>query len=88
VKSTKLKLMSACVGAAAVVGMGVLTVAFSESSSAEPEPVPPGPVVTSEVSTGQTSTETTPPETPTTTIAEPSITGTAPLPSELEGVPG
>jgi hypothetical protein len=88
VKSTNLKLMSACAGTGAVLAMGVVTVAFSESSSAEPEPVPPGPVSTSEVSTGETSTETTPPETPTTTIAEPSITGTAPLPSELEGVPG
>jgi hypothetical protein len=78
--------MSACAGAGAVLAMGVLTVAFSESSSADP--VPPGPVLTSEVSTGQTSTETTPPETPTTTLAEPSITGPAPLPSELEGVPG
>jgi hypothetical protein len=86
VKTTKLKLMSAIAGAGAVLAMGVLSVAFSESSSADP--LPPGPVTTSEVTTGETSTETTAPETPTTTLATPSRTGPAPLPSELEGVPG
>jgi hypothetical protein len=90
VNSTKLKLMSATAGAGALLAMGGLSVAFSETSSAEPEPAPPGPVATSEVTTGETSeagetvTETTAPPTPTTTIAEPSITGPAPLPSEEE----
>jgi hypothetical protein len=90
VKTTKLKLMTATAGAGAVLAMGALSVAFSETSSAEPEPVPPGPVVTSEVTTGETapagetSIETTAPPTPTTTIAEPSVTGPAPLPSEQE----
>ncbi|HEX7824392.1 MAG TPA: hypothetical protein VF477_05800 [Mycobacterium sp.] len=89
--STKLKLMCATAGAGAVVAMGALSVAFSETSSAEPaEPAPPGPVTTSAISTGETTeagetaTETKPPPVPTTTIAEPSITGPAPLPPEEE----
>jgi hypothetical protein len=91
VNSTKLKLMSATAGAGAVVAMGALPVVFSETSSAAPEPAPPGPVATSEVTTGETVseagetvTETAAPPTPATTIAEPSITGPAPLPQEQQ----
>jgi hypothetical protein len=82
VKSTKLKLMSATAGAGAVLTMGVVSVAFSETSSAEPAAPDPA------VPTAQTSTETTAPPTPTTTFAEPSITGPAPLAPEQEGLPG
>ncbi|HEV7423427.1 MAG TPA: hypothetical protein VGO30_26905 [Mycobacterium sp.] len=71
--------------------MGAVSVAFSETSSAQPDPAPPGPVATSEITTGETVPsagetviETTAPPTPTTTIAEPSITGPAPLPQEQQ----
>jgi hypothetical protein len=86
VKSTQLKLVSAAVGASAVIAMGVIGVTFSTVSFAE-EPTP-GPVETSEVTTGETITTTTPPSTPETTQATPSIEGPAPLPSEEEGLPG
>lgn len=83
--------MFATAGAGAVLAMGVVSVGFSETSSAEPaEPAPPGPVTSSAISTGETTeagetvTESKPPPTPTTTIAEPSITGPAPLPPEEE----
>jgi len=91
VDSTRLKLMCAIGGAGAVLAMGGLSVAFSETSSAEPaEPAPPGPVTTTAITTGETTeagetvTETTAPAEPTTTIAEPSITGPATLPPEEE----
>ena len=84
--STKLKLVSATVGATAAIAMGALGVAFSTVSSAE-EPTP-GPVPTPEATTGETITTTTPPSTPETTEATPSIEGPAPLPTEEEGLPG
>ena len=84
--STKLKLVSATVGATAAIAMGALGVAFSTVSSGE-EPTP-GPLPTSEATTGETITTTTPPSTPETTEATPSIEGPAPLPTEEQGLPG
>jgi hypothetical protein len=55
-KPKHLKMLSAGIGAGAVIAMGGLGVAFSDVSTAEPEPAPPGPVETSEITTGQTST--------------------------------
>ena len=53
--------------------MGALTVAFSDTSSAEPPPpAPPGPVTTSESTLGETSTEAVPTET-STTLLEPTV---------------
>lgn len=87
--TTKLKTVTAALGAGALLAMGGVTMA---TSAAEPEPAPPGPVqpsiTTSEATVGETSTETTAPPTPTTTFAAPEIEGPAPLPPELEGVPG
>ena len=85
-KSTKVKLATAAVGAGAVLGLGALSVVFSETSSADP--APPGPVSTTPVTTGETVTATTAPATPTTSVAQPSIKGPAPLPPEEEGLPG
>lgn len=85
--ANKLKLLAATAGAGALLAMGGVTVATTVS--AEPvEPAPLGPVTTTAVTTGQTSTETTPPPIPETSVATPSIEGPAPLPPELEGVPG
>jgi hypothetical protein len=53
VTSKQLKLVSAGIGASAVVAM----VALSDVSSAQPEPAPPGPVPTEEATVGETSTE-------------------------------
>jgi hypothetical protein len=80
VNTAKLKVAAATAGATGVLAMGALTVAFSGSSVAEP--TTPGPVQPPEPTLAQTSTETTAPPTPTTTFAEPSITGPAPLPPE------
>jgi hypothetical protein len=55
VKPKQIKLVSAGIGAGAVIAMGGLGVAFSDVSTAEPEPAPPGPVTTSEITTGETS---------------------------------
>jgi hypothetical protein len=51
VKPKQIKLLSAGIGAGAVIAMGGLGVAFSDVSTAEPEPAPPGPVTTGETST-------------------------------------
>lgn len=84
--STKFKLVSAGIGASAAIAMTALGVAFSTVSSAEPgEPSPPS---TTPVTTGETITTTTPPTEPPTSVAVPSVTGPAPLPSEEQGVPG
>ena len=56
VKPKQIKLLSAGIGAGAVIAMGGLGVVFSDVSSAEPEPAPPGPVTTSEITTGETTT--------------------------------
>ena len=79
------KLVSAGIGASAVIAMGVLGVAFSTVSSAEPDATTPTPPSNP---TGQTVTTTTPPPSPLVSEAKPSVTGPAPLPSEEQGVPG
>jgi hypothetical protein len=76
VNSKQLKLVSAAIGAGAVVAMGGLAVAMSNVSGAQPEPPPPGPVTTTPVTTGEISTETTAPPAPETSIATPEITTT------------
>jgi hypothetical protein len=86
VKTKQFKLMTAAAGASAVIAMGALGVANSSVSVAE-EPTP-GTVATPEATTGETITTTTPPSTPVTSVATPSITGAAPLPSEEQGLPG
>lgn len=68
--SKQVKLISATLGAGAVVAMGALTVAVSDANAAGPEHVPASP----ELTTGETSTETTAPESPETSIAVPPIT--------------
>ena len=75
VKSNQVKLVSATIGASAVIAMGAFAVALSYTSAAEPPPPPPpGPVTTSEVTTGESITETVAPEAPETTAATPPIT--------------
>jgi hypothetical protein len=86
VYSERFKLISATVGASAAIALGVLGIAFSTVSSAEPETPAPGPA--SQATTGETITTTTPPATPETTEATPSITGPATLPTEEQGLPG
>jgi hypothetical protein len=86
VNSKQVKIASATIGATAAIAMGALGVAFSSVSSAE-EPTP-GPQPTPSASTGQTSTSTTAPPTVATPQATPSVTGTAPLPTEEQGLPG
>ncbi len=77
VKASRFKLVSATAGAAAVVSMGALTVAFSDVSDAEtPEPAPPGPMTTSAITTGESIVETVAPEAPSTSAAVPPITTT------------
>ena len=41
-KTNQIKLLSAGIGAGAVIAMGGLGVAFSDVSTAQPEPAPPG----------------------------------------------
>ena len=73
--SKQIRLLSASIGASAVVGMGALTVVFSDTSSAEPPPPPPpGPVTTSEIMTGESITETVAPEAPETPAFVPATT--------------
>jgi hypothetical protein len=75
VRAKQFKVVSAGVGAGAVVAMGALGVAFSNVSAAEePTPAPPGPVTTSEITTGATVTDTTEMEGPATAVAVPPIT--------------
>jgi hypothetical protein len=78
VKSEQLKLVSAGIGASAVVAMSALGLVFSDVGAAQPQPPPPppGPVTTSEITTGETITETVVPEAPETTAATPPITTT------------
>jgi hypothetical protein len=73
VQSKRLKLLLGTVGAGALLGMGVLTVAIGDVNAAVPQPVPSSTGIT----TGETSTETTAPSEPETSIAVPPIT-TAP----------
>lgn len=74
--STKLKMMTATAGAGAVLAMGALSIAFSETSSADP--APPGPVAPNEATIGETATTTTAPTEPETTFATPPVTATPP----------
>jgi len=71
----RVKLLSAVIGASAVVATGALGVIFGDVSSAEPAQVvcsvaPPA--------TEQTVTTTTPPPVPETSVATPSVTATTP----------
>jgi hypothetical protein len=83
--TTKMKLMTATVGAGALLAMGGVTMA---TSWAAPDPTPPGPVTPTQVTTPETTTLTTAPPAPASPKAEPEIKGPAPLPSEMEGLPG
>jgi hypothetical protein len=69
VKSNQLKLVTAGIGASAVVAMGALTVVFSEAST--------GNVGAGGISLGTTTT-TTPPTVPPTSVATPVVTATTP----------
>ena len=71
----RVKLLSAVIGASAVVAMGALGVIFGDVSSAAPERVV-GPVAPQ--ATGQTVTTTTPPPAPETSVASPTVTATTP----------
>jgi multidrug efflux pump subunit AcrA (membrane-fusion protein) len=71
----RVKLLSAVIGASAVVAMGALGVIFGDVSSAAPEQVA-GPVAPQ--ATEQTVTTTTPPPVPETSVATPSVTATTP----------
>jgi hypothetical protein len=70
VNSKHIKLISATLGAGAVLAMGGLTMAVSDVSAAGPEFFPAAP----EITTGETATETTAPESPETSVAVPPIT--------------
>ena len=54
-KTNQIKLLSAGIGVGALIAMGGLGVAFSEVSTAAPEPAPPGQMQPSEITTGETS---------------------------------
>jgi hypothetical protein len=54
-KTNQIKLLSAGIGAGALIAMGWLGVAFSDVSTAQPEPAPPGRVQPTEITTGETS---------------------------------
>ena len=71
----RVKLLSAVIGASAVVAMGALGVIFGDVSSAEPEQVV-GSVVPQ--ATEQTVTTTTPPSAPEISVASPTVTATTP----------
>ena len=73
-RSKQFRVVSAGVGAGAVIAMGALGVAFSNVSAAEePEPAPPGPVTTSQMSTAATVVDGTEMDGPGTSIAVPDI---------------
>ena len=71
----RVKLLSAVIGASAVVVMGALGVIFGDVSSAEPAQVV-GAVAPQ--ATEQTITTTTPPAAPETSVASPTVTATTP----------
>ena len=71
----RVKLLSAVIGASAVVAMGALGVIFGDVSSAEPAQVV-GAVAPQ--GTEQTVTTTTAPPVPLTSVASPSVTATTP----------
>ena len=71
----RVKVVSAVLGASAVVAMGALGVIFGDVSSAAPAQVV-GPVAPQ--ATEQTITTTTPPPVPETSVASPTVTATTP----------
>jgi hypothetical protein len=75
VTSNQIKVVSATIGASAVLAMGAFALAASRDTSYA-EPITPGPVTTSEVTTGETITETVAPEAPETSVVVPPITTT------------
>ena len=83
-KPNQIKVLSAGIGVGALIAMGGLGVAFSEVSTAAPEPAPPGQMQPSEITTGETSTqcvtgeETAPPAEATTPAEETSAECAAP----------
>lgn len=79
--TSKLKLLSAGVGGAAVLTMAGLSVAHTTTFSAEPEPAPPGPVTSTPISTGETVTDDSEaPASPETSVATPEVTVTTTVP--------
>ena len=74
--TARVKLLSAAAGLGAVLAMGVLSVAGSEVSRADP--APPGPVTTTPATLGETVTETTAVQSPEPTVNEPPVTFTTP----------
>ena len=73
-RSKQFRVVSAGIGAGAVIAMGALGVAFSDVSAAEePTPAPPGPVTTSEMSTAATVVDDTEMDGPKTSVAVPGI---------------
>jgi hypothetical protein len=80
--STRAKVLSAGVGASAVVAMAALGAAGSSVVSAQRGPTAPEPTL------GQTVTTTVPPSEAPVAVASPSLTGPAPLPPEEQGLPG
>jgi hypothetical protein len=74
VKTKQFKLLSAAVGASAVVAMGALSGAFPDEQPGGTAPVGKGP----ELTLGETVTTTTPPAAPLTSVASPTMTATTP----------
>jgi hypothetical protein len=72
----------AVIGSAAVVAMGVVGVAAGQSRTSEVATVGP------DMTTGVTVTKSTAPSQLEVSVAVPNITGPAPLPSEMQGLPG
>ncbi|BDX30531.1 hypothetical protein TUM20985_10780 [Mycobacterium antarcticum] len=70
---------------AAIAGGAMVTVGIVVTTIAQ---AAPGAAADSEMLTGTTSTVTTAPSTPPIPLAEPSIKGPAPLPVEMQGLPG
>ncbi|MGV0853376.1 hypothetical protein [Mycolicibacterium phlei] len=74
--STRFKLLTASLGAGALLAMGAISVTTTTAAQDDDNPVTPGPVTTSEITTGETITETVAPEAPETTAVVPPITTT------------
>ena len=70
----------AAIAGGAMVTLGIVGATIVQAA--------PGAIADSEMSTGTTSTVTTAPGTPPIPMAEPSIKGPAPLPTEEQGLPG
>lgn len=72
----------ALIGASAVVTAGAIGLAIGQQAPG------PGETLSSPMTTGETVTQSGAPTSPETTIAVPSITGPAPLPTEEQDLPG